>query len=222
MKLRFGAPPGVSARVCHGGRVRDARTCFGSAQEGRQEGRTDCVFPHPVPWRRQGDVKIDPKREAKTFDFTRSTSTAGCARRSCCTSSSAPTRSSNVRASRSGRSSRTWCGPGGRTAVSTVALRTALIWHDEVMDDVCWRSLERSRSALRQGDVRRSRRRAARGLRGRAPRQPRLPAHARRADARHDLHRRRGEGRREFVRPVARATGPAASVRPDQRQRIGA
>ena len=97
----------------------------------------------------------------------------------------------------------------------TVALRTALIWHDEVMDDVVLEQAERrSRSARRA-----SRRSSCpsvglpRELRDRAARQPRLPAHARRAHARHDLHRRQGEGRRRVRRSAATATASAASAR---------
>ena len=50
--------------------------------------------------------------------------------------------------------------------------------------------------------------RPAEELRDRAAGQPRLSADARRADARHDLHRRRGEGRRRVRAPRRRRRGP--------------
>ena len=95
---------------------------------------------------------------ARTSTSTPSTSTAGCARRSSSTSSSARTKSSSARASRSARSSRTWCGRWRKSSCerATVALRTALIWHDEVMDDVVVRQADADHARLRRASRRSS------------------------------------------------------------------
>ena len=107
--------------------------------------------------------------------------------------------------------------------MSHVALRTALIWHDEVMSDVVVDKPTADHARQRgQVDVRRARCRPPDELRGRAARQPRLPADARRADARHDLPRRRGEGRRGVRAARRRGRGPGRIPRDaDQRQGLG-
>ena len=144
-----------------------------------------------------------------------------CARRSCSTSSSARTRSSSAPASRSARSSRTWCARGGRGAVTRRAAHGA---------DLARRGHGRRRA--RQAAARSRSAPTARTtfvvpdlglppeLRDRPPRQPRLPAHARRADARHDLRRRRGEGRRR-VRRARRRRRQRVPRHADQRPRLG-
>src|SRR5215468_4655504 len=73
---------------------------------------------------------------------------ASCARRSCSTSWSAPTRSSSAPAWRSDHSSRTWCARWRKKrcdrghwidrgeGMSRTGLRASLIWRDEVMEDL--------------------------------------------------------------------------------------
>ena len=105
--------------------------------------------------------------------------------------------------------------------MTTVALRTALIWHDEVMDDVVvHKPTQITVGNDGQADVRRAERRAAEELRDRAPGQPRLSADARRADARHDLPRRRA--RRTSPSSSRGGEGAAASARRRSAARTGA